>query len=150
MKNLGQFSVKINSEAPVRSRGGFGTRVCVAADGHGRALSFTLSPGQAYELPSAYALLDELPHPLTYVVCDRGYASHRFREYLWNRESHPVIPPRKIDPEVACPRWAYRPGHVVKNLWAGFKEWRAVATRYEKNSCPFPLRYPHRCYSRLY
>ncbi|AZV38655.1 hypothetical protein CFR75_13510 [Komagataeibacter xylinus] len=45
-------------------------------------MSFTLSPGQAHELPSAYALRDERPHPPTYVVCDRGYASHKFREDL--------------------------------------------------------------------
>lgn len=73
-------------ETPGRSRGGFGTKVCVAADGHGRALSFTLSPGQAHELPCAYALLDDLPYPPIYVVCDRGYASHKFREYLWSRD----------------------------------------------------------------
>ncbi|KAB8123768.1 IS4/IS5 family transposase [Komagataeibacter medellinensis] len=95
-------------EAPGRSRGGFGTKVCVAADSHGRALSFTLAPGQAHELPCAYAQLDALPYPPIYVVCDRGYASHKFREDLWNRGSRPVIPPRKNDPEVACPKWAYR------------------------------------------
>ncbi|KAB8125347.1 IS5 family transposase [Komagataeibacter medellinensis] len=126
-----------NREAPGRSRGGFGTKVCVAADGHGRALSFTLSPGQAHELPSAYSLLDDLPYPPTYVVCDREYASHKFREYLWNRGSRPVIPPRKNDLEVACPKWAYRHWHLVKNLWARLKEWQAVATRYEKTAVSF-------------
>nr|WP_197463143.1 IS5 family transposase [Gluconobacter thailandicus] len=124
-------------EALGRSRGGPGTKVCVAADGHGRALSFTLSPGQTHELPSAYALLDDLPYPPTYVVCDRGYASHKFREDLWNRGSYPVIPPRKNDPEVACPKWAYRHRHLVENLWARLKEWRAVATRYEKTAASF-------------
>ncbi|MCE2580533.1 transposase [Komagataeibacter sp. FNDCR1] len=54
-----------------------GPSVC---DEHGEALPFTLSPGQVHELPSAYALLDDLPYPPTYVVCDRGYASHKFRE----------------------------------------------------------------------
>lgn len=28
-----------------------------------------------------------------------GYASHKFREYLWSRGSRPVIPPRKNDPD---------------------------------------------------
>ncbi len=32
------------------------------------------APCQAHELPCAYALLDDLPHPPIYVVCDRGYA----------------------------------------------------------------------------
>lgn len=49
-----------------RSRGGFGSKICVAADGHGKALSFTLTSGQAHELPSAIALLDALPHALSF------------------------------------------------------------------------------------
>ncbi|GAN88703.1 transposase [Komagataeibacter intermedius TF2] len=47
----------------------------------------------------------------------------------------PVIPPRKNDPPVACPKWAYR--HLLENLWARLKEWRAVATRYEKTASSF-------------
>lgn len=70
-------------EALGRSRGGFDSKICVAADGHGRALFFTLSPRQAHELPCAYALLDDLQYPPIYVVCDRSYASHTFRESLW-------------------------------------------------------------------
>ncbi|WP_152659222.1 IS5 family transposase [Gluconobacter oxydans] len=120
-----------------RSRGGFGSKVCVAADGHGKALSFTLTPGQAHELPSAMALLDALPHAPRYVVCDRGYASNQFREALWDRGSRPVIPTKRNEPQVACPRWAYRHRHLVENLWARLKEWRAVATRYEKTATSF-------------
>lgn len=73
-----------------------------------------------------------IPYPPTYVVCDRGYSSHKFREYLWDRGVRPVIPPGKNDPEVACPKWPYRHRHLVENLWARLKEWRAVATQYEK------------------
>ncbi|MCW4589453.1 transposase, partial [Gluconacetobacter entanii] len=36
-----------------------------------------------------------------------------------------------------CPRWAYRHRHLVENLWARLKEWRAVATRYEKTAASF-------------
>lgn len=77
------------------------------------------------------------PNPLVYVICDRGYASHKSREYLWNLGSRPVIPPRKNDPEVGCPRWAYKHRHLVENLWARLKEWRAVTTRYEKTAAFF-------------
>ncbi len=49
-------------EALGRSRGGFGSKVCVAVDGRGKAVSFTLTPGQTHELPSAMALLNALPH----------------------------------------------------------------------------------------
>ena len=40
-------------EALGRSRGGYGTKACVIADGAGRALGFMLAPGQAHELPLA-------------------------------------------------------------------------------------------------
>jgi hypothetical protein len=38
-------------EALGRSRGGFGTKACVVADGLGRAVDFVLAPGQAHEFP---------------------------------------------------------------------------------------------------
>lgn len=120
-----------------RSRGDFGSKVCIAANGRGKALSFTLAPRQAHELPSAMALLDALPDTPRYVVCDLGYASNRFREALWSRGSRPVIPPKRNELPVSCPKWAYRNRHLVENLWARLKEWRAVATRYEKTAASF-------------
>ena len=48
-------------EALGRSRGGYGTKVCVIADGRGRAIAFALAPGQAHELPLAPGLLGCLP-----------------------------------------------------------------------------------------
>ncbi|WP_408901948.1 transposase [Novacetimonas pomaceti] len=78
-----------------------------------------------------------MPGPPIYVVCDRRYASHQFREHLWNHGSRPMIPPGKNDPEVACPKWAYRHRHMVENLWARPQEWLAVATRHEKIATSF-------------
>ena len=66
-------------EALGRSRGGYGTKACVIADGKGRAIAFRLAPGQAHELPHAVPLLDSLPRVPKWVVGDRGYASHAFR-----------------------------------------------------------------------
>src|SRR3954470_21350470 len=40
-------------EALGRSRGGYGTKACVIADGLGRAVPFILAPGQAQELRHA-------------------------------------------------------------------------------------------------
>jgi transposase len=38
------------------------------------------------------------------------------------------------DAPVACPDWIYANRHLVENLWARLKEWRAVVTRYEKTT----------------
>ncbi|ONG58823.1 IS5 family transposase [Pseudoroseomonas deserti] len=124
-------------EALGRSRGGYGTKACVIADGRGRAIAFALAPGQAHELPLAPGLLDSLPGVPGWIIGDRGYAADAFRERIWAMGARPAIPPKRTDAPVACPSWIYNNRSRVENLWARLKEWRAVATRYEKTAQSF-------------
>jgi transposase len=129
-------------EALGRSRGGYGTKACVIADGRiadgriadgrGRAIAFALAPG--HELPLAPRPLGCLPDVPGWIVGDRGLASDAFRERIWDLGARPAIPPKRTDAPVACPDWIYANRHLVENLWARLKEWRAVATRYEKTA----------------
>ncbi len=85
----------------------------------------------------APTLLGSLPDRPGWVVGDRGYSSHRFRELVWACGSRPAIPPKRNEAPVACPVWIYRNRNLVERLWARLKEWRAVATRYEKTAASF-------------
>ena len=107
------------------------------ADGLGRAVAFILAPGQAHELPRAIPLLDRLPSVPKWVVGDRGYASHAFRQHIWERGARPAVPSKRNEAPVACPDWIYHNRNMVERLWARLKEWRAVATRYEKTATSF-------------
>ncbi len=107
------------------------------ADGAGRAIAFALAPGQAHELPLAPALLDSLPDAPLWLVGDKGYASHAFRERVWDGGTRPAIPSKSNEAPVACPAWIYNNRNIVERLWARLKEWRAIATRYEKTACSF-------------
>ncbi len=107
------------------------------ADGLGRAVAFIVAPGQAHELPHAVPLLDRLPGVPQWVVGDRGYASPAFRQHIWERGARPAIPSKRNEAPVACPEWIYTNRHQVERLWARLKEWRAVATRYEKTASSF-------------
>jgi len=109
----------------------------VIADGAGRAVAFRLAPGQAHELPQAIPLLASLPGVPRWVVADRGYTSHAFREHIWDMGARPAIPPRRDEAPVACPDWIYTNRNKVERLWARLKEWRAVATRCEKTARSF-------------
>ena len=100
-------------------------------------MAFVLAPGQAHELPHAVALLNCLPGVPKWVVADRGYSSHAFREHIWNLGARPAIPTKQNEATVACPDWIYNNRSRVENLWARLKEWRAVATRYEKTARSF-------------
>ena len=107
------------------------------ADGGGRAVAFILAPGQAHELPHATPLLERLPGVPRWVVADRGFSSHVFREHIWERGARPAIPAKRNEEPVACPDWVYNNRNIVERLWARLKEWRAVATRYEKTASSF-------------
>ena len=107
------------------------------ADAAGRAVAFKLAPGQAHELPHAVPLLDRLPGVPGWVVADRGLSSHAFRERIWDMGARPAIPPKANEAPVACPPWIYNNRERVERLWGRLKEWRAIATRYEKTARSF-------------
>ena len=106
-------------------------------DGRGLPLAFRLTPGQAHELPEAEPLLRGLPRPPRWVVADKGYSANRFRELIWDLGAKPAIPTKSNEAQVDCPSWIYNNRHLVENAWAKLKEWRAVATRYEKTAASF-------------
>ena len=115
-----------------RSRGGYGRKGHVLADASGRAIGFLLTPGQEAELPQAVKLLEFLPGTPVWTVADRGYSSHDLRMAIRDLGSRPAIPTRRNEMAVACPDWIYLNRQRVERLWGRLKEWRAVATRYEK------------------
>jgi transposase len=116
---------------------GFGTKALVVADSRGRAVAFRIAPGQAHELPHAVPLLTRLQGVPKWVVADRGYSSHAFREHIWDLGAWPAIPPKRNKAPVTCPDWIYNNRNRVERLWGRLKEWRAVATRYEKTAASF-------------
>src|SRR4029078_10099184 len=113
-------------EALGRSRGGYGTKACVIADGLGRAVAFILAPGQAHELPHAIPLLERLPGVPQWVVADRGLSSHAFREHIWSLGARPAIPSKRNEDAVACPDRIYNNRNQVERRWARLKDWRAL------------------------
>ena len=106
------------------------------ADASGRAIGFALAPGQAHELPLAPLLLTLLSIIPAWIVADRGYASHAFRDLSgpWRTSRDPGQAQRSAR---RLPPWIYHNRNRVERLWARLKEWRAVATRYEKTACSF-------------
>jgi transposase len=100
-------------------------------------LGFALTPGQASEAPQSFDLLEFLPAIPGWVVADRGYASHALRTAVWELGSRPAIPTRRTEAPVHCPDWIYVNRERVERMWNRLKEWRAIATRYEKKARSF-------------
>ena len=82
-------------------------------------------------------LLDALPAAKE-LIADRGYDSDRFRTELIERGIEPCIPPkrnRKI--ELSYDKTLYRQRHRIENAFGRLKDWRRIATRYDRCSHTF-------------
>src|SRR4051812_45546650 len=62
---------------------------------------------------------------------------YTFREHVWSLGARPAIPSKQNEAPVACPDWIHANRNLVERLWARLKEWRAIATRYEKTAHSF-------------
>jgi transposase len=124
------------------SRGGFGTKLHVLTDGRGNVLQVIATRGNRNEVPLLGPLLasvsrreGRLPGAL---AADKGYSADRIRERLLELGVRPVIPMRdsehvgEKDKFGAFDKVAYRGRNVVERAVAKLKEFRRVATRYEK------------------
>lgn len=70
-------------------------------------------------------------------MADRGYASHMFRQRVWDFGDRPAVATKSNEPPAVCPAWIYNNHNRVERFWARMKEWRAMATRYEKSANSF-------------
>jgi transposase len=69
------------------------------------------------------------------VVADKGYSSNRIRNLLNSKAIKPVILLRSDQGrDDSFDREAYRERNLVERLINRLKQWRRVATRYEKRA----------------
>ena len=72
--------------------------------------------------------------PSEYLVADNGYDSNALRSWLIERGTTPVIPAnsnRKV--RIEHDRQIYRQRNVVERMFCRFKDWRRVATSFDRN-----------------
>jgi transposase len=119
-----------------RSRGGFGTKLHGGFNGLGQPVDLILTPGQASDVGQAEALLGD--HEPEAVVADRGYDKKALVEEIESRGAEAVIPTQKNRAEQReVDRHLYRERNVCERFWAQAKQFRRVATRYEKKAANF-------------
>lgn len=91
-----------------------------------------LTEGQMSDHKGAAMILPALPDA-DVLIGDKGYDSDAFRAALETRKIAHCIPPRKgrKAPTTYC-KALYRQRHKVENLFARLKDWRSIATRYDR------------------
>lgn len=105
----------------------------------GNPTGFHLTPGQAHDLQGADALLPGILENIESFLADKAYdARERVLDVLEQAKVEGIIPPksnrieqRDYDEEM------YKWRHLIENFFAKIKQYRAIATRYDKRACAF-------------
>jgi len=125
------------NEAIGRSKGGLSTKIHALVDALGNPLAFMLTPGQAHDLEGADALLPQMAADT--LLADKAFdADKRVIEPLLAAGKTAVIPPksnRKIQRDYD--KETYKARHLIENFSCKLKQFRAIATRYDKTARNF-------------
>jgi transposase len=125
------------AQAIGRSRGGRTTKIHAIVDSRGRPIALEVTPGQLGDVRVALALISAVP-PGRRLAGDAAYDSDGLRRLLIERGTLPVIPnnptrkrPHPFDED------AYRHRNLIERMFCRLKDWRRIATRYDKLASSF-------------
>ena len=113
------------------------TKIHAIVDALGNPIGFHPTPGQAHDLDGADKLLSGIEAEK--VLADKAYdAKERVITPLIAAGKEPVIPPksnrndqRNYDGKL------YKARSLIENFFCKIKQFRAIATRYDKTACNF-------------
>src|SRR3546814_20632606 len=72
--------------------------------------------------------------PSAELVADKGYDSQALREWLEARGTQAVIPPRRNRKiQYDYDKVIYRQRNVIERMFCRLKDWRRIATRFDRN-----------------
>ncbi len=130
-KNEGQ-----TGEALGRSHGGFTTKLHAAVSDTFLPLRFILTAGARHDVTQAPALI--AGYTCGAVIADAAYDSDALRAEIVDQGSVPVIRPRKNRLEDRpYDEDLYKLRNVIERFFHRLKQYRRVATRYDKYACRY-------------
>jgi len=96
-----------------------------------------LTPGNFSDIKAAPALLERAAR-MQYLLGDKGYDADSPRRSLRDAGAVPVIPGRRNRKRtVRYDKQRYRARHLIENAFCRLKDFRRVATRYDKLAANF-------------
>lgn len=120
-----------------RSRGGLTTKIHAVVDADGRPIRLALTAGQAHDGRMAEPMLQDISKG-TIVLADKAYDSNALRDFAKHKQAWANIPV-KSNRKASFPfsAWVYRQRNLVERFFSKLKQFRAIATRYDKDPLNF-------------
>ncbi|MDP1448674.1 IS5 family transposase [Acinetobacter lwoffii] len=116
-----------------QSRGGRTTKIHLATDANGLPIDFKITGGGVHDSQVVKQLIDTVGEA-TYLIADKGYDAEHIRIYAQNKDMIPIIPMRSNNKRSnkEFDKYLYKLRHLVENVFARLKHFRAIATRFDK------------------
>jgi transposase len=116
-----------------RSRGGLSTKIHALVDAEGRPIRIALTPGQAHDGTAAEKLLTNVKPGAT-LLADKAYDSNAIRDQAREQDVWANIPPKQNRKGTfVFSAFLYRYRNLVERFFNKLKQFRGIATRYDKN-----------------
>jgi transposase len=120
-----------------RSRGGRTTKIHAVVDASGRPIAIEVTPGHLGDVRVAAALINAVPRGCR-LAADAAYDSDALRLFLLERGTVPVIPNNPTRKRRhPFDETAYRQRNLIERMFCRLKDWRRIATRYDKLAATF-------------
>jgi transposase len=109
------------------------TKIHMLSDAFGLPVFFHLTAGQVHDIKVAPLLVKQLSQG-QYLIADKGYDCELLRQQIKQQNMRPLIPRKKnsIIGNHDMDWHLYKHRHLVENLFARLKQFRSIATRYDK------------------
>lgn len=121
----------LGDQAIGRSRGGLTTKLHAVTDALGYLIRFVITGGQCADVTMAPLLLE--PYSRCGVLADKGYDSDILLEQIQRQNCTATIPgKRNRVKHHEIDRHLYKERHLIENFFCKIKEFRRIATRYDK------------------
>ena len=99
-------------------------------------MRFSLTGGQRADVSPAIPLLSGIE--AVAVIADKGYESNRVLAFIRDQGAEAVIPPKSNRRDHwEYDRGLYRERNLVERAFNKLKQWRRIATRYDRKSLYF-------------
>ena len=120
-----------------RSRGGLTTKIHALVDANGLPIALKLTDGHAHDGVSAADMLGTLGHG-DILLADRAYDSDARRKDMQKRGVFANIKPMPNRTRVQVfSAYLYKQRNLVERFFCKLKQFRAVATRYDRRADNF-------------
>jgi transposase len=112
------------------------TKIVLLVDALGYLARFVLLPGQRHDCVGVEPLIENVDFEA--LIADKAFDNNALRKELNERGALAVIPSKR-DRKTPIPHDAemYKWRHLVENCIQRLKEWRRIATRYDKTDASF-------------